>query len=50
MTSQKKQITTISLLPEVKVKASKRAENLKRSLSAHVEFLIEKDLKESEVK
>lgn len=47
---EKKQITTISLLPSVKARAAKRARDLKRSLSSHIEFLIEEDLKISDKK
>lgn len=32
-------------MPKVKIQAIKRAKELKRSLSSHIEFLIEQDLK-----
>lgn len=42
---EKKGLITISILPSVKEQAAKRAKELKRSLSSHIEFLIEQDLK-----
>lgn len=44
---EKRKITTIMLLPSVKKLAVKRARELKRSLSAHIEFLIEEDIKKA---
>jgi hypothetical protein len=42
-----KSITTITLDPKVKELAHARSEDQKRSLSAHIEFLIEQDLKQA---
>lgn len=47
---EKKAPITINLLPSVREKADKRARELKRSLSSHIEFLLEQDLKTSVTK
>lgn len=47
---EKRKLTNVMLLPSVKKLAVKRAKEMKRSFSSHVEFLLEKDLKESELK
>lgn len=50
MEEEKRKITTIMLLPTVKKEAAKKAKQLKRSLSSHIEYLLEQDLKSTTTK
>jgi hypothetical protein len=47
MEDEKRLAVTITLLPSVKTAAAKRAKQLKRSLSSHIEFLLEEDISKS---